>query len=304
MEPVSYYVKHPKDTLVRILRKFTWLFPTDVSYLKLLYWLKMGKRLDLDNPKTFNEKLQWLKLYDRNSKYHTMVDKYAVKDYVASVIGKQYVIPNLGVWESASEIEWDKLPNQFVLKATHSGGGGAVFVCKDKHTFNGERASLLLQNVLERADLYKSNIEWAYKDIPHRIIAEECLVDSGGDLRDYKFFCFNGKVEFVKVDFGRFVEHHANYYDTSWNLQCFGEVVCPPVFEHEEDKPQNFDQMLDLASKLSAGIPFLRVDLYNIKGQIFFGELTFYPASGFGPFIPDEYDKIIGDMLYLPKQTK
>lgn len=279
---------------------FRWL--PDATYLKLLYRFRMGHRLDLKNPKTFTEKLQWLKLYNRKPEYTTMVDKYAVKNYVANIIGEEYIIPTLGVWEKPDDIDWDSLPNQFVLKTTHGGGGGGVVICRDKNTFNKEEAKDRIESSM-RSDIYKSLREWPYKNVPKRIIAEKFMAleqsVSLGELLDYKFFCFNGKVKFFKVDFGRFVEHHANYYSPEGKLLQFGESAVPPDNTYLIELPSNLNKMISLAEKLSAKEPFLRVDFYNVNGKIYFGELTFYPASGMGRWTTEEADIKIGGYLEL-----
>lgn len=258
--------------------------------------------MDLESPKTFCEKLQWLKLYDRNPKYTTMVDKYEVKKYVAEIIGEEYIIPTLGVWDKPQDIDWNSLPNQFVLKTTHGGGGNGVIICKDKELLDKRAIIKQLESSLDK-DLYNEFREWPYKNVPKRIIAEKYLAPekspTPNDLPDYKFFCFHGKVKFFKVDFGRFVEHHANYYDTDGNLLPFGEKSFEPDPTYPIELPNNLRDMIALAEKLSKNEPFLRVDFYNINGKIFFGELTFYPASGFGSFTPNNWNLRIGNMLLL-----
>lgn len=420
---------------------FTWL--PDSIYLTLLFRFRMGKPLNLKNPKTFNEKLQWLKLYNRKPEYTTMVDKYAVKQYVANIIGDKYIIPTLGVWDKFDDIDFSSLPDQFVLKTTHGGGGGGVVICRDKQTFDKATAKRKLESSM-KSDIYKSLREWPYKNVKKRIIAEKfmapdlgmsdlldykfycfngepklimvaggrqsgnkrfayydtewnsvdiqwgaprpdkdfekpmqleqmlkvaaqlsseipharidlyCIQDNvffgeitmfdasglekinpsnmdeylgslinlpankatwgGGkylivngiakpfkleydELKDYKFFCFNGKVKFFKVDFGRFVEHHANYYDTDGNLLPFGEKSFEPDPSYNIELPNNLNEMISLAERLSMKEPFLRVDFYNVNGNIYFGELTFYPASGMGKWTTEEADVIIGNYL-------
>lgn len=272
----------------------------DKIYLKLKYRVVMHKKLDLKNPKTFNEKLQWLKLYNRKPEYTTMVDKYAVKEYVASKIGEEFIIPTLGVWNNPEDVDWDSLPNQFVLKTTHGGGNLGVVVVKNKSSIDRELISQNLKKAM-KLDLYKRNREWPYKNVSKRIIAEEFLEDkSTKELRDYKFFCFNGKVICFKIDFNRYTNHSANYYDRELFLLPFGEVVCPPVYNQLIEIPSNFDDMMRLAEILSKDIPFLRVDLYNSNGKIYLGELTFFPNAGFGKFEPDEWDEKLGEMIKLP----
>lgn len=274
----------------------------DSIYLRLLFYRRLGKRLSLKNPKTFNEKLQWLKLYDRRPEYTVMVDKYAVKDYAANIIGEQYIIPTLGVWEHFDEINFDELPNRFVLKCTHDSGG--VIICKDKDMLDKAAAKHKMENNLEY-NYYWPGREWPYKNVKPRIIAERYLPDNAakqrdGEVRDYKFFCFNGKVNCFKIDFDRFTEHKANYYSRDKELLKFGERVCPPDFSKNLEIPSNIDAMIQLAEKLSKKYPFMRVDLYDVEGKIYFGELTFYPASGFGSFIPEEWDFKLGELLKLP----
>ena len=293
-------IMHPGHLVLFLLHKTAHLWP-DKLYLKLKFRLVMGQKLDLKNLKTFNEKLQWLKLYNRRPEYTMMVDKYAVKQFVADKIGEEYIIPTLGVWDKVEDIDWDSLPNQFVLKTTHGGGGGGVVICKDKSIFDRDAARKKLQKSLD-SDIYLSFREWPYKDVPKRIIAEQYMTDeSGVELKDYKFFCFNGRVQCFKVDFDRFINHKANYYDREGSLLPFGEKVCPPDFDRVFDKPKNFDSMISLAERLSEDVPFVRVDFYNSNGNIYFGEITFFPAAGFGKFEPEEWDETLGEFLILPK---
>jgi hypothetical protein len=292
---MSSFHKRIKGPVYKLL---TILFPDDEKYLKFSFRMKMGYKLDLNNPKTFNEKLQWLKLHNRHAKYTQMVDKYAVKDFVSNMIGEEYIIPTLGVWDRFEDIDFDKLPSQFVLKCTHDSGG--LVICKDKSALNKNDARKTINSSLKK-NFYWEGREYPYKDVKPRIIAEKYMVDeSGTELKDYKFFCFNGEPKFFKVDFDRSTVHHANYFDLKWNFLKFGEVVCPYVESRKIDQPLNFDNMIEIARKLSANIPFVRIDLYNIKGQIYFGEMTFFPTSGFGPFYPKEWDYKIGQWLKLP----
>ena len=270
----------------------------DEQYLKLAYRMQMGKKLDLKNPQTFNEKLQWLKLNNRKPIYKRMVDKYEVKQYVSSIIGNEYIIPTIGLWENVKDIDLNSLPRKFVLKCTHD--SGSVIVCKDKDEFNWEAAKVKLQRHLTK-NIYWFGREWPYKNLKPRIIAEPLLEDSiNNEVRDYKLFCFNGIVRCFKIDFDRFIEHHANYYDRNDNLLKIGEEICPPVFDKLIYIPKEMPSLIKLAEKLSASIPFLRADFYVVDGKVYFGELTFYPASGFGPFIFDGNDELLGSWLRLP----
>ena len=299
---IARFLKEPKRYTSKIMYKyFSWLL-SDKQYLKAQFLYTFGYPLDLESPKTFCEKLQWLKLYDRNPKYTTMVDKYEVKKYVAEIIGEEYIIPTLAVWDKPQDIDWNTLPNQFVLKTTHGGGGNGVIICKDKELLDKRAIIKQLESSLDK-DLYKEFREWPYKNVPKRIIAEKFMAPekspAPNDLPDYKFFCFNGKVRFFKVDFGRFVEHHANYYSPEGELLEFGEQGLEPDPNYPIELPNNLRDMISLAEKLSADEPFLRVDFYNVNGKIFFGELTFYPASGFGSFTPNIWNLRIGDMILL-----
>ena len=274
---------------------FNWL-PDDV-YLKIAYRIRMGKKLDLNNPQCFTEKLQWIKLNDRKEIYHKMVDKYEAKEYVANIIGGEYIIPTLGVWNSYDEIDFDSLPEQFVLKCTHDSGG--IFICKDKSTFDFEIAKKRINNSIKR-NYYYNGREWPYINVKPRIIAEPYIVDSNYELNDYKFFCFNGKVRCLKIDFDRFKGHRANYYDVDMKILPFGEVICPPKPERKFDKPKEFYKMINFAEVLSKDVNFLRVDFYDVDGQVYFGELTFFPASGLGKFTPTDWDDILGSWMVLP----
>jgi uncharacterized protein YqgQ len=289
-------IKNPKKIIIYLDYHgyLNWL--NDKAYLKLVFYARMGKRLDLENPKTFNEKLQWLKLYNRKPEYTTMVDKYEAKNYVAEIIGEKYIIPTLGVWERFEDIPFDKLPSQFVLKCTHDSGG--LVICKNREEFDIEEARKKIEHSL-KTNYYLQGREWPYKNVKPRIIAEKYMQDIGTqDLKDYKFFCFGGKAKCFKVDFDRFIEHHANYYDVDKNLLDFGEASYPPDRKKKIDiRATELHEMEQLAEKLSKGIPFLRADFYDVNGNVYFGELTFYPASGFGEFTSTKWDEIMGEWI-------
>lgn len=296
---ILFLILHRKSEFFALLLEKFGGFLDDVLYTRIIYWLKMGKTLNLENPKTFNEKLQWLKLFDHNPLYTNLVDKYSVKDYVASRIGDKYIIPTIAVYNRPEEIDWDILPNQFVLKTTQGGGGDGVIICKDKKSFDRTNAIQRLK-IAMITNPYKRLREWPYKNVPRRIIAEEYISESNGELLDYKFFCFNGKVKCMKVDFDRFTNHSANYYNTKGVLLPFEEVAYPSNPNRIIEFPTNFNQMVFFAEKLSEEIPFLRVDFYNLNGSIYFGELTFFPAGGIGKFEPNEWDLKLGEWLHLP----
>ena len=268
---------------------------SDESFLKIKYRAKMGKELNLNPPVTYNEKLQWIKLYDHNPLYTQLVDKYSVRDYVKSVVGEQYLNQLYGVFDSVEEIDFDKLPNQFVLKCTHDSGN--VIVCMDKSSLNVEKAKKKLNTSLRR-NYFWDGREWPYKNVKPRIIAEKFLVDeSGYELKDYKFYAFNGTpaVCFLISDRGH--ETKCDPLDMEFKRMPFNQGY--PCSEKEWEKPANYDEMKEVVSKLSMGIPEVRVDLYNVGGQIIFGEMTFFDAGGMAPFYPDEWDKTFGDMIDL-----
>ena len=274
----------------------------DKQYLEILYRASMGEKLNLSNPKKFNEKIQWLKLYNRDPAYTTMVDKYAVKKYIADKIGKEYIIPTIGVWESFDDIDFDTLPNQFVLKCTHDSGG--LVVCSDKTKLDKEKARKKIESSL-RTNYYYSGREWPYKDVPHRIIAEQYMAD---DLRDYKLFCFDGVPRMTMVCSERFTKDglKEDCYDEAWNHlnvqnTAHGNAILPI------QRPKQYELMKKLAAKLSEKMPFARIDFYEINEKVYFGEITFYTASGFEGFKPEEWDLKLGEWIKLPNgggQTK
>ena len=274
------------------------IFPiSDKILLKTIYNCVFDNKLDLKNPQTFNEKLQWLKLNDRKEIYTKMVDKYEAKSYVSKIIGNKYIIPTLGIYNNFDEIDFNKLPNQFVIKCTHDSGG--LVIVTDKSKLDIKKAKKKINKSLKR-NYYYLGREWPYKNVKPRIRVEKYMKDnSTNDLRDYKFFCFNGKCKFFKIDFNRLTKHQANYYDTKGNILPFGEEICPPDFAKKLELPVNLKKMINLAEKLSQNITFLRVDFYEINGNIYFGELTFYPASGFGKFQPEEWDLKLGNLIDL-----
>ena len=280
----------------------------DAFYLKLLYKAKMGKRLNLDNPQTFNEKLQWLKLYDRNPEYIKMVDKYEAKKYVASIIGEEYIIPTLGVWDRFDDIDFDKLPDQFVLKCTHDSGG--LVICKDKNTLDIQQARKKINHCLKR-NYYLNTREWPYKNVKPRIIAEKYMEDeaeeqpddyTNTELKDYKLMCFGGKVECSFVCSGRYSEDglKVTFYNSGWKMMPFERHY--PREKEPINIPTNYNKMVRFAEILSNRIPFVRVDLYEINKKLYFGEMTFFPGSGYEEFTPDEWDWKLGSWIRLPDQ--
>ena len=258
----------------------------------------MGYRLNVDMPRTFNEKIQWLKLYDRKKRYTKMVDKVAVKQYVGKEIGQQFVIPSIGVYDTFDDIEFLSLPNKFVLKCTHD--SGSVFVCKNKQTFLNSRDFLVVRNKFKKAlkrNYYYLWREWPYKNVKRRIVVEEYLDDITDDTIDYKFMCFDGKVKYIFTCSERFSNGglKVTWFDPSWNKLDFERHY--PVSKKKIEKPKNLKKMIELAEKLSANIPFVRIDFYNIDGKIYFGEYTFYPGAGLEEFTPEVWDKKLGDLI-------
>ena len=298
------HLRRPQNLIYWLAcRKPEWV-KDDVHYLKMRYSLSFGRRLDLETPQTYNEKLQWLKLYDRRPEYSTMVDKYAVKKFVADRVGEEHVIPTYGVWNKAEDIEWDKLPDQFVLKTTHDSGG--IVICRDKSKLAKEAAEKKLNGALAR-DFYYEGREWPYTNVPRRIIAEKYL-ESGPDthdLPDYKFFCFNGEVKALFIATDRQKEGEEVKFD--YFTPDFKPMPLRQSHAHAKvmpEKPRNFELMKKIASKLSEGIPQVRVDLYEVNDDVFFGEMTLFHFSGFAPFYPEKWDKIFGDWITLPKAKK
>lgn len=263
-------------------------------YLKLLFKLRMGEKLDLDNPQTFNQKLQWLKLYNRKPEYTTMVDKYAVKQYVANKIGEEYVIPTLGIWDRPEDIEWDKLPDQFVLKNTAGGGGKGVIICRDKSTFNRRDAVQCLKKNMS-VNNYRLFIEWPYKDVPKRVIAEKYMTDIGGDdLQDFKIHNFNGSPKVILVCRDRFRDTGLteDFFSVKWEHLNVRRPSHPNALDLI-DKPKGLEKMLRISEILAKDCPFMRTDFYTIGEKIYFGEITFFPASGIEKFDPRSYDELL-----------
>jgi hypothetical protein len=270
-------------------------------FLSIQYEGNFGKKLNWDKPQTFNEKLQWLKIYDRESEYSNMVDKFEAKRYVADRIGEKYIIPTLGVWDSFDKIDFDSLPDQFVLKCTHDSGG--LVICKDKSNLDREAARRKIENSLKR-NFYLVHREWPYKNVKPRIIAEQYMEDSEtAELRDYKFFCFNGVVKAMFIATERQKQGEEvkfDFFDAEFEHLALRQGhpnadMCP-------EKPKNFELMKELAEKLSEGIPQIRVDFYEVDGKVYFGELTFSHFAGMVPFQPEEWDYRLGEWINLPNK--
>lgn len=297
MQTIITYFKKPKKFCLAILTHFgTWL--PDALYLKIMFRLKMGYRLDLNTPKTFNEKLQWLKLYNRKSEYTKMVDKYEAKKIAERILGKEYVIPTLGVWDRFEDIDFSTLPDCFVLKTTNGGGGGGVVICRGKNNFDKLSAAEHLNTSL-RTSIYRHLKEWPYKNVKPRILAEEYKVDESGELRDYKFYCFNGEPKVFLVASERFSGHRTyfDYFDMNGNNLPFTQggknnPITPQL-------PSTFEEMKKIAKKLSQGLPHVRIDLYSVGDKVYFGEFTFFDSSGFEKFTPNEWDETFGSWINI-----
>lgn len=269
---------------------------SDEEFINMLYKMRMKQEVNLENPMLFSEKLQWLKLYNRRSEYTTMVDKNEVKDYVASVLGSKYIIPTIGVWDNFDEIDFEKLPNQFVLKCTHDSGG--LVICKDKSNLNKEKARKKIERCLKR-NYYFNSREWPYKNVSPKIIAEEYLENSENGLNDYKIWCFNGEPIYIQFISGRMGDTtYEGFYDTNWQLQPFSYYN--PKMDKMVTKPKCLDEMLHISKIIAKDQPFVRCDFYVLEdGSIRFGEITFYPMSGMQQWNPVEMDRILGDKIDL-----
>ena len=270
---------------------------SDEEFIRLKCKRMTAKDLQLAKPPTFNEKIQWLKLYDRRDEYSVFVDKYAVKDYVKNKIGEEYVIPTLGVWDNFDEIDFGSLPDAFVLKTTHDSGG--IYICKDKKNLDKKKARTIINNSLTR-DYYRTiGREYPYKTVPRRIIAEEYKVDeSGTELKDYKVFTFWGEPKMIQVDYDRFCGHKRNLYTPDWEY-IDATIEFPTDKRHIVDRPQCLDELLYLSHCLSEGYPHIRCDFYIVGDKIFFGELTLHHGSGFEIFTPTEFGYEVGNWLDL-----
>ena len=301
MQRIVYYISHPTQLLPPLFMICGGWLP-DKLYLQFFYLLKMGRMLNLKEPKGYNEKIQWLKLYNRKAEYTTMVDKYSVKDYVSRIIGEEYVIPTLGVWNNPENIDFESLPNQFVLKTTHGGGNTGVIVCKDKSKLNKTEVILRLKKSLKQ-DLYKSLREWPYKNVRKRVLAEVYMEDSKTkELRDYKFFAFNGEVKalFIATD-RESGDVKFDYFDADFNHLDL--VQQHPMSGVNIPRPVCFEEMKAIASKLSVGLPHVRVDLYEVNGKVYFGEYTFSHHGGVVPFHPKKWDYVFGSWIKLPVRS-
>ena len=298
---IKYYNK--LIWIVKLCNRNPLIFLPDKIYLKRQYRKRMGLKLNLKNPQLFSEKIQWMKLYDRKPEYTHFADKYEVRKYIAEIAGEECLIPSYGIWDYFEDIDFDALPDQFVLKCTHD--CGSVLICKDKKELNIPQLQKFFRKRLAANYFWKKR-EWIYKNIKPRIIAEKLMVDESGiELKDYKIYCFNGKAKVINVVFNRFAndgnDTKENFYSPDWeylNIASRDRQTDPNI---NLEKPKCLEKMLSLAEKLSVGIIHMRVDFYIVFDQIFFGELTFCTCAGYERFTPPEWDKILGDWMILPK---
>lgn len=277
----------------------------DDKYLKRIFKITNGYDLNLNAPKTFNEKLQWLKLHDHNPLYTKMVDKYEVKSYVGRIIGEEYIIPTLGIWERFEDINFNLLPNQFVLKCTHDSGG--LVICRDKSKLDIKEVEKKITSSLRR-NYYYLYREWPYKNVCPRIIAEAYMEDEfGTSIRDYKVMCFDGVPKLIELHRGRYTDHQTqDFYDVNWNKTTISQTGMPnyQITSDAVPMPDTLEDMLKLSSILSKGIPHIRVDWYSIRGKLYFGELTLYDGSGLDPWDDPKDDLMLGSWIKLPVKKK
>lgn len=278
------------------------IYISDIKYIKLQYYIFTKKKLNIDHPKTFNEKLQWLKLNDRNNKYIQLVDKYEIKKYISNELGKEYVIPTLGIWNNFDEIDFNTLPNKFVLKCTHDSGG--IIICHDKYNFDLKKAKKILEEHLHQNYFYIAR-EWPYKSVKPRIIAEQYMEDNSGGLIDYKFFCFDGYVDNVMICLDRHINDPKFYFfNKDWKLLRLNIRGKEAPDNFTIPKPDCIDEMFEIASKLSKNIPFVRIDLYECNGRIYFGEFTLYPQGGYDNNLLPETDLYFGNLIKLKNEEE
>ncbi|MCX0371595.1 glycosyl transferase [Clostridium perfringens] len=288
-------LKDPRYTFQYLIHRGNFRDMSDEKYLKMMFKHRLGYELDLNNPKTFNEKLQWLKLHDRNPFYTQLVDKYEVRRYIAKTIGEEYLIPLIGVWNNFDEIDFSKLPNQFVLKCTHD--SGSVFICTDKNEFNIEKARKKINNALKR-NYYYHDREWPYKNVKPRIICEKFISDNNSVPADYKVLCFNGKAKLIEMHIDRFGDHKQDFYDEKWNKTQISQEGTRS--DYISEKPRDFENMIKLSEKLANNINHVRIDWFVTNNKLYFGEITFFDGSGFYPFDNKEDDYLIGSWISLP----
>ena len=303
MSKIRTFIENPQYFITSPASKGWLNWVPDSLYLKVLYRVIMGRKLNLKNPKEYNEKLQWLKLNDRKPEYSTMVDKYEVRGYIEDLLGDKYLIPCLGIYDSVDDIDIDALPDRFVLKCTHD--SGSVEICKDKSSFDIEGARHRLSQAMKR-NYYATYREWPYKSVKPRIIAEGYLEGDGGDLKDYKVMCFNGEAKIIEVHENRFVEgkvHTQTFYDREWGIVPLTQVETVTV-DRPSERPRQLEEILRLSELIAKDMYHVRIDWYIEGDKIYFGEITFVDGSGFESFSTPEMERMLGDMIKLPEKWK
>ncbi|MBO3335130.1 ATP-grasp fold amidoligase family protein [Clostridium perfringens] len=297
IDRIKRVIKNPKKIIPFVASKGILNWMPDEQYLKLMGYGLLGEKLDIKNPKSFNEKLQWLKLYDRKPEYTILVDKYEVRKYISMNIGKEYLIPLIGVWDNVEEIDFAKLPNKFVLKCTHD--SGSVFICTDKSKLDIEKLKIKIKKALKR-NYYYIGREWPYKNVKPRIVCEEFISDKNSTPDDYKVLCFNGKAKLIGVHIDRFGNHCLDNYDRDWNKT---EVAKDgPMSEFVYEKPKEFEKMIELSEKIALNMSHVRVDWFIVNEKLYFGEITFYEAAGFDHFDNKEDNYLLGSWIDLPRK--
>lgn len=301
MNKLLTYLRHPKNIGYAFLFHSHSFLP-DKLCVRLQYRLYLGRRLNLRRPKRYTEKLQWLKLYYHNPIIPSLIDKITVKDYVSKLIGKEHIIKTYGTWSKFDEIDFNTLPDKFVLKTNHTGGGEGIILCKDKSKLDKEKAKEIITRCLG-INMYNSSREWAYKNIKPQIIAEQLLeTNDGSDLQDYKFYCFDGVPKVLLIASNRFSTHNYNYLDMDFSPLPIVSVCGKPVDSSLIKMPATFEEMKRIAASLSKEFPHVRVDLYEVDNVVYFGELTFFDSSGFDNLSSDAVDLEWGKWITLPEK--
>lgn len=291
---IKRLLKQPRKIIRLMGSKNLLNFIPDKQYLKLIFRAETGRKLNLNNPKSFNEKLQWLKLYDRKKGYNSFVDKYLVREHITKTIGSEYLVPLIGVYEKVDDIPWEELPNQFVIKCTH--GSGCNIICKNKDDLNIKKAKIKLKKWMKR-NWYWFGRAWVYKDLVPKIIIEEFISDNGNTPDDYKVLCFHGKAKLIEVHIDRFGNHTSDKYDIDFNKTNITQSRPSNIIYK---KPKCFDEMIRLSEKLSKDFIHIRIDWYIVRNRLYFGEMTFYDGSGFANFDHYEHDLLLGSWIELP----
>lgn len=288
------FIKNPRIIYIYLASNGLLKWIPDKQYLEIMFKARMGYNLNLNNPQTFSEKLQWIKLNKREKKWSKMVDKYEVREYIKNVIGEKYLIPLIGVYNTFEEINFDKLPNKFVIKCTHDSGG--LIICKDKSKLNIEEAKRKINKCLKRNYFYWSR-EWPYKNVKPRIVCESFISDSNDTPDDYKVLCFNGKAKLIELHRGRFDNHTQDFYDINWKKTGISQGYTNSNIIYE--KPEKFEEMIFLSEKIAKNIPHVRIDWFIVKGKLYFGEITFFDGSGMEPFDNKSDDYLLGSWIKL-----